>query len=169
MNLAPEPEKAPNLMKVRQLEHRWTKTLVAPGWTAFPSIILESQHKLGLDATDLTILLHLAKYWWYRENPPHPSKRTIARCMGINVSTVRRRIKAMEKVGFIRREARFDSSSRRQETNVYHFDGLIEAVTPYAKEALQTKEQRKADARERLARKKPRLVVVNPPDSGANQ
>jgi DNA-binding MarR family transcriptional regulator len=166
MQTVPVEQKAPRTVKMQQLEHRWTKTLIAPGWTAFPSVILECQHKLGLDAIDLTILMHLAKYWWYRDNPPHPSKGTIARCMGIDVSTVRRRIKAMEGVGFIKREPRFDPSSRRQINNVYHFDGLIEAVTPYAREALETKEQRKADARERQARKKARLTIVKSDEHG---
>ncbi len=43
-----------------------------------PSIILEKQHALGLDAIDVNILLQLARHWWYRDNPPHPSKASIA-------------------------------------------------------------------------------------------
>src|SRR5687768_15202151 len=131
---------------VKQLEQRWTRELIAPGWTALPSVILERQQALGLDAIDMCILLHLARFWWYRENPAHPSRMTIAACMDIDVSTVRRRIARMEKDGLIERVARYDPQTGRQQTNFYKFDGLIKAVAPYAQEALQNKERRKAEA-----------------------
>jgi len=44
--------------------------------------------------------------------------------MGIDASTVRRRIAKMEKAGLIRRNARFGSDQRR-EANDYDFDNLI--------------------------------------------
>ncbi len=145
--------------EIRHLEQRWTKALIAPGWTAVPSVILEKQHALGLDAMDVTILMHLASFWWYRDNPAHPSKDRIATAMNVNVSTIRKRIARLEKDGLIRREQRF-SVSGRQETNFYHFDGLIKAATPFAQEVLEEKAQRKADAAERRRRKKPVLKLV---------
>jgi DNA-binding MarR family transcriptional regulator len=151
--------------QVRQLEQRWTRALIAPGWTAVPSIILEKQHALGLDPLDLTIVLHLVMFWWYRDNPAHPSKGRIAAAIGIDASTVRRRIARMEKDGLIRREDRFDSSTGRQETNFYHFDGLIESTTPFAVEALREKEERKALSVARRKRKRPNIALVTR-DSG---
>jgi len=118
---------------------------------------------LGLDAGDINILLHLARYWWYRDNPPHPAKRTIAECMGVHPSTVRRRIAKMEAVGFIRRENRFDKISGRQETNLYHFAGLIKHATPFALEAIEERERRRADSAARHKRKKPRLAADDNP------
>jgi DNA-binding IclR family transcriptional regulator len=110
----------------------------------------------------VNILLQLARYWWLRDNPPHPSKTTIAQCIGVDPSTVRRRIARMEAAGFIRRESRYDRTSGRQETNTYHFDGLIKEATPFAQEVIATREQRRAEDAARRSRKKPRLVIMDP-------
>ena len=118
--------------------------------------------RLGLDAIDVNILLHLAKHWWYRDNPPHPSKASIADCLRVDPSTVRRHIAAMEAAGFIRREARYKTSGG-QENNAYHFDGLIKEATPYAEEAVREREQQQKERVARRHRKRPRLVVDNRP------
>ena len=130
------------------------------GWTALPSIILEKQQALGLDAIDVNILLQLARHWWYAENPPYPSKATIAQCLGVSTSTVRRHIAGMEAARFIRREARFDNKFGGQESNIYHFDGLIDAATPFAEEAIDLRNQQKqAQAKRRSRKKRPTLVL----------
>lgn len=144
----------------RQLEQRWTRALISPGWTALPSVVIERQQALGLDAVDLTILMHLARFWWRKDNPPHPSKATIAAAMGVDVSTVRRRIARLEADGLIKRIARFNTANGRQQTNSYSFDGLIKAAAPFAKEAAEDKERRKAEAAARIRRKRPALSVV---------
>lgn len=141
------------------------------GWTVIPSVILERQCALGLDAIDVNILMHLARHWWYSDNLPHPSKATIAACMGVDVSTVRRRITQMVKDGLIERVARHDPATGRQETNYYRFNGLIREATPYALEAISIKEQRRAEAVNRRTRKKPltaRLTVVGGTDAGVD-
>jgi hypothetical protein len=139
--------------QLTQNEKKWTKALMRAGWTVLPSVILERQQAIGLDALDLNILLHLARYWWYSENPPHPSKKAIAECIGIDKSTVRRRIARMEKDGLILREARYDKYG--QKTNVYRFDGLITAAAPFAKEAIAARNQQKEDSAKRRTRKRP--------------
>lgn len=92
--------------QLRLNEQKWTRTLMDAGWTVLPSIILERQKALGLDAIDLNILLQLCRYWWYPDRPPFPAKKTIAECIGLDGSTVRRRIARMERDGLIRRERR---------------------------------------------------------------
>lgn len=140
--------------QLSQNEKKWTLTLMKAGWTVLPSVILDRQQAFGLDAVDINILLHLAKYWWYSENPPRPSKQSIADCMGIDKSTVRRRIARMEKDGLISRQPRFDSKYGQQ-TNSYLFDGLIQAATPFAKEAIASRDQQKSESAKRRTRKKP--------------
>lgn len=137
-----------------QNEKKWTPTLMKAGWTVLPSVILERQNAFALDAIDINILLHLARYWWYSENPPHPSKQSIADCMGIDKSTVRRRIARMEKDGLITRKSRYDTK-KAQQTNSYHFDGLIKAAAPYAIEAVEAREQQKTESVKRRTRKVP--------------
>lgn len=145
--------------RLKRNEEKWSPALMEAGWTVIPSIILEKQHALGLDPIDVNILLQLARHWWYSNNPPHPSKATIAECLNVDPSTVRRHIARMEKDGFITRVARFNKKGR--DTNYYHFDGLIKAATPYAKEFTVQKEQQKAENANRKSRKRPKLIVDN--------
>ena len=147
--------------QLRRNEEKWSATLMNAGWTVVPSIILEKQEALGLDAIDMNILMQLAQYWWFSDNPPHPSKTTIARCIGVNASTVRRRIAAMEASGFISRVPRYDAKHGGQTSNAYKFDGLIKAAEPFAKEAIAAREERKEEDAARRSRKKPKLVVDN--------
>ena len=148
--------------RLKRNEEKWSPRLMEAGWTVMPSIILEKQHALGLDAIDVNILLQLARYWWYRDNPPHPSKASIAECLGVDRSTVRRHIAAMEAAGLIKREARFKKSGG-QETNAYHFEGLIKEATPFAEEAIRERDRQQDERAARRHRKKPRLVVDNQP------
>jgi len=136
--------------------------MMAAGWTVVPSIILEKQHALGLDAVDVNILLQLARHWWYKDNPPYPSKSTIADCMRVDRSTVRRHIAEMEKAGFIKRQSRYNGQHGGQATNIYRFDGLIKAATPFAQDAVRTREERKSEDTVRLRRKKPVARTIPP-------
>ena len=146
---------------LRRNEQKWTKTLMDVGWTAVPSVLLECQQELELDATDINILFHLATYWWYADNHPHPSKATIAAHMGIDSSTVRRRIAKMEANGIIQRYKRFNKANGGQQSNIYKFDGLIKKATPLAKEALEEREERRKKARKRAEGKRIRLKVLD--------
>lgn len=156
MKVALKRERAERL---RRNETKWTPALMEAGWTVLPSVILERQHDLGLDAIDVNILMQLARYWWFGDNPPHPSKKAIAECIGVDRSTVRRHIAKMETLGYIRRAPRFNQ--RGQDTNVYHFDGLIKHATPFALEALEARKRRRAEEEARRKRRRPRLAYVN--------
>jgi predicted transcriptional regulator len=158
--------KAEESKRLRRNEEKWSSILMEAGWTVLPSIILEKQHALGLDAIDINILLQLARYWWYSDNPPHPSKASIAECLNVDRSTVRRHIARMEADGFIRREARFNPRYGGQETNVYYFDGLIKAATPHATEFISLREKRRGEDADRRSRKKPRPAVEYPRVAG---
>jgi len=141
--------------RLRRNEEKWSPTLMNAGWTVIPSILLEKQAALGLDAIDVNIILHLAKHWWYRENPPHPSKLSIAKAMGIDPSTVRKRIARMQAEGLIQRESRYKKLGG-QETNFYHFNGLIEVLKPHAEEFIAMREKQRAEDDARKHRKRPR-------------
>jgi hypothetical protein len=148
--------------RLRRNEEKWTSTLMDAGWTVLPSIILERQDALGLDPIDVNILMHLARHWWYSDNPPHPAKASMAKCMGIDPSTVRRHIARMEAAGFIKREERFTKRKfGGHDTNRYHFTGLIKEATPYAEEFIRLREKQRSEDEDRRRRKKPRLVVDN--------
>jgi hypothetical protein len=155
--------KAEQTERLKRNEEKSSPTLMDAGWTVLPSIILEKQRALGLDAIDVNILLHLASYWWFSDNPPHPSKATIAKCMNISVSTVRKRIQRMESEGLIKRQSRFNRKDGGQESNAYLFDGLIKTVTPHAQEFIALREKQRTENEARKGRKKarPTLLIDN--------
>lgn len=141
-------------------EQKWTKPLIDAGWTCLPSVIIERQQALGLDAVDINILMHLAVHWWTEDNKPHPSKGTIAAAMGMEPRSVQRRIAKLEADGLIRREERRTGKTGSL-TNRYHFDGLIKEATPYALERIEEIASKKAQALARATRKgKPKLSLV---------
>ena len=144
--------------QARVLEKKWGKSLIATGWTAIPNIILEKQHALGLKPTDVCILLHLVKHWWTPGEAPFPSKKRIAQAIGVDPRTVQRRIEEMEKQGIIKREERRTPMGSR--TNLYHLEGLIAKLKPFAAEAIKEREKRDAAEKARLRRKKPLLELV---------
>jgi DNA-binding Lrp family transcriptional regulator len=153
--------KAEQTDRLKRNEEKWSGTLMDAGWTVLPSIILEKQHALGLDAIDVNILLHLARHWWYSDNPPHPSKAAIAKCMNISTSTVRRHIARMESDGFIQREARYNKKyGGGQETNAYLFDGLIKAAAPHALEYIALRDRQRTEDAARRSRKRPMPTLV---------
>lgn len=141
-------------------EEKWTKALWGAGWTGIPSVIYEKQHALGLDALDINIIAHLTIYWWKKNTLPHPSVATIAKAIGVKPRTIQKRMKAMEANGFITRHQR-RREGLSNATNLYSFEGLIKAATPYALEKTAVKEENKKKEAERVARKKPNLTVVS--------
>ncbi|MER9657621.1 helix-turn-helix domain-containing protein [Mesorhizobium sp. M0152] len=155
----PDTAKA-EVTKLRINEKKWTKTLMATGWSAFPNIIIEKQQALGLDALDMNIVIHLVQYGWLPENLPHPSVETIAKAIGVTPRTIQKRIAALEAIGLLAREERRNTPNGSM-TNRYNFDGLIEAAKPFAVEkAAEIKKAAEAKS-ERLSRKRPKLVVSN--------
>lgn len=141
-------------------EQKWTKPLIDAGWTCLPSVIIERQQALGLDAIDINILMHLAVHWWTEDNKPHPSKGTMAAAMGLQPRSIQRRLARLEADGLIRREERRTGKTGSL-TNRYHFDGLIKEATPYALERISEIEAKKIVARERATRKaRPKLRLV---------
>jgi hypothetical protein len=166
MGSAAEKQHGQQLKELKVNERKWTKTLMDAGWTVMPSIILDRQQALCLDAVYVNILLHLAKHWWEKDRLPFPTKKAIADCMGVSESTVQRRIASLEAGGLIKRVYRFSGKHKGQKANAYDFSGLIKEATPYAEEALIEKEnRRKADAA-RWTRKRLRLVRTDDEDAG---
>lgn len=148
------------LEALRKNEAKWTAPVLAAGWNAFPSIVIEKQEALGLDAIDMNIILHLSNYWWVKDNLPHPSVGAVAKALGIKDRTVQKRIKALCDAGFMEKQER-RHTKYGSDTNLYSFNGLIEKVTPFAKEKLEQIKKHQEEKATRLARKRPKLVVSN--------
>lgn len=144
---------------LRKNEAKWSKPLMAAGWNAIPSIIIEKQEALGLDAIDMNIVVHLSNYWWRADNLPCPTVATIAKAVGVKPRTIQKRIKALDELGLLRRVER-RKTRYGSDTNLYSFEGLIKAALPYAEEKIAERKKREEAEKDRLARKKPKLTVV---------
>lgn len=152
--------KATTPSDLKVLEQKWSPELIEAGWTVLPAALIEHQRALGIDAIDINIILHLANRWWTADNRPMPSKASIATAMKIDPSTVRRRIQRMEKAGFIKREQR-RISKVGSKTNIYHLDGLINELKPFAAEMVVQKKARMAERAARYAQRgRPKLALV---------
>jgi predicted transcriptional regulator len=143
---------------VRANDAKWTPRVMKAGYVLIPTVLLDRQRALGLDATDMNILLHIVRHWWYQERLPYPAKRTIAECMEISESTIRRRIADMEKRQIIKRITR-RSKDQGQQSNQYDLSGLVEILKPFAEEALDIR--RKREGEDSATRRRKRFLREN--------
>lgn len=130
------------------------------GYTALPNILVRAQARLGISTTQFNIIVQLLSYWMYPDNPPFPSKKDLAKRMGITPQTIRINIKALEDAGLIKRQQKITSHGDYG-SNIYHLCGLvakIQALVPDFDE--ERKERRVArvktetpNARSKIARK----------------
>lgn len=150
-------QKSEDILKIN--EKKWSKALMDPGWTAFPSVILENLDELGLKPIDATILMYLSTHWWTADNLPRPSKFSIAKAVGIQSRSVQRRIANLEKKGLIKRvEHRIPGKGSRP--NSYSFAGLIKAAIPLASKKAEEIAQRRAIAAAKKLTQRPKLTLV---------
>jgi DNA-binding transcriptional regulator YhcF (GntR family) len=113
---------------------------------------------------DINIILYLSTHWWEAERKPYPSKKTIAQALGVTPRTIQKRIAALEQLGFVEREYR-PHEIKGNDTNIYHFDGLINESEPYAQEKIEEFEANKEAKAARRRRVKPVLKGI---DGGKN-
>jgi hypothetical protein len=83
-----------------QIFEKWGDAARA-GFQAVPDVLLKYQGKLGLNSTELVVLLNVLQHWWYAERKPFPRPTTIARRMGSTVRTVQRALQNLEKKGML--------------------------------------------------------------------
>ncbi len=144
--------------KVRkESEKKWGKAVIARGFLIIPSMIVRAQARLGIDARQLTVLLHLADHWWEAERLPYPSKKTIAERMRVTPRHVQRYLTALETHGLIRRIERKSAQGGRM-NNAYDLSGLVAKLKKLEPDFR--KEEEEAKARWRAVEKPGRRVAA---------
>jgi DNA-binding MarR family transcriptional regulator len=134
----------------RRAEDKWSSQLMKHGFTQFPNLLFQAQHRLGISPTQMNVIVHLAEHWWESDRDPYPAKNRIATRMGKSPHQIQRYLTELEKAGLIERRARFNGRNG-QLNNAYSFRGLIEklkSVEPEFSEEKQRKRAGKAAARE---------------------
>lgn len=105
-------------------ERKFGKPVMELGFCIVPSLLIQAQARLGLEAQQMNILLHLLDMWWDKDSKPFPTKELIAERMGVSTKTVQRHIAAMESAGLVERVAR-TKRGRGRTSNEYDLSGLV--------------------------------------------
>lgn len=106
------------------------------GYLIVPGVLLRAQAKLGLDATDLAVLLNIILHWWTPDDWPYPQPSMIARRMGVSTRTVERRLEGLEERGFL---IRHPSEKSRDGFVIRRIEltGLVQRLEAFARAGLE--------------------------------
>lgn len=124
-NVLPFPPPPPPGKIGKAAADKWGEAVIKQGYSMIPSLLLRAQRRLGINPTQLAILLQIADFWWDEGRKPYPSKQTLADRLGLKERQVQRHIAELEKAGLVTRVARFDSKTRARTTNTYDLTGLV--------------------------------------------
>jgi hypothetical protein len=125
VELHPKPKKGKF-----SLASRWSEALAAPemlaatgGYVPVLRSFLQNYTAMTppLTTPEAMLVLHLMGFKWTAE-APFPGYKTLGRLMGCSPKMVRRHAKALQSVGYLRREMRVG------QTNRFHLDGLFRAL-----------------------------------------
>lgn len=144
--VALRPAAAPEAPEGKSFERRWTKRVLAPGFTLIPSALLRALVRLQIGPIELSVLLQMIDHWWENNDMPFPSKRRLAERIGVSEKTIQRAVTRLESEGLIRRSARH-SHHGGQTSNLYDLTPLVEKLTPIAEDMTKAREEAKAARR----------------------
>lgn len=134
----------------KESERKWSKPVMDLGFCILPSLMFRAQRRLGLNPTQLALLVQLADYWWHDGRKPYPAVKTLGERMGLGERQVRRLLADLEKGGFLKRIER-KAAHRGKLSNEYDLTGLVDklkALEPdFRKAEEDVKQVRKAVAK----------------------
>ena len=105
-------------------------------------MIFRAQQRLGLNPTQLTVLLQLADYWWDEERKPYPSKKALSERLGLSSRQVQRYIAELEEAGMVQRIER-RAPHRGNLRNAYDLSGLVKRLKKLEPEFREVEEETK--------------------------
>ena len=91
----------------QKMQERWGKALDL-GFVVTPVRLLRQQSQLGLDNTELVVLLNLLALWHDTDSPVWKPLGTIAKQMGVSMRTIQRAISSLESKRLIAQEDGLD-------------------------------------------------------------
>ncbi|WP_051882346.1 helix-turn-helix domain-containing protein [Parvularcula oceani] len=148
----------------RASERKWSKPVMDIGFCIVPSLLLRAQGRLGLNPTQLAVLLQLCDFWWDEARKPYPSKDTLSERLGISPRQIQRYIAELEDAGLVKRIERHHAGHGGKLSNMYDLSGLVERLKVLAPEFRQADEEAR-EARKAVIRKahrrRPKNVSTN--------
>lgn len=128
-------------------EKKWGKEVMDLGFNIIPSLLFRAQQRLGLNPTQLAVLLQLADYWWDEDRRPYPSKKALSERLGLSTRQIQRHIAELEAAGLVQRIKRRAAHKGRQ-SNYYDLSGLVKRLKALEPEFREVKEKTKAMRRQ---------------------
>lgn len=133
-------------------DKKWGKAVMKLGFCIIPSMLLRAQQRLGLNPTQLAVLLQLADYWWDQNRKPYPSKQALSDRLGLGPRQIQRYIAELETAGLVKRIER-RAAHRGKLSNEYDLSGLVDRLQKLAPEIEEANEQKRQATRRGGARK----------------
>lgn len=133
--------------KTRESDKKWGPKVMALGFCVVPSLLLRAQQRLGLNPTQLAVLMQLCDFWWERDRKPFPGKKTLSDRLGLGPRQVQRYIKELETAGLVRRIERRAGHGGKL-TNFYDLSGLVNRLKELEPQFRDVEETAKANRKE---------------------
>jgi predicted transcriptional regulator len=128
-NIVPlKPKQAPEESQ-KILNQKWGQETMDANYAVIPSALLRGQARLGINAIELALLVHLIDHWW------KPGEKTLAERLRVGEKTIQRAMAHLEEEGLISRNARFNKTGART-SNEYDLAPLVERLKPIAKDMV---------------------------------
>ena len=121
------PERKQNRPSDLSSERKWGKDVMNLGFCIVPSLLLRAQQRLGLNPTQLAVLLQLCDHWWDAERKPYPSKKLLAERLGLSPRQVQRHVADLECNGLVARIERTGPHGGKL-SNTYDLSGLVDRL-----------------------------------------
>lgn len=119
--------KSKKITSDQQADKKWGRPVMKAGFCIIPSILLRAQQRLGLNPTQLAVLLQLIDFWWFQEKKPYPSKQALSERLGLSPRQIQRYIAELEEAGFVKRIER-RAINQGKISNEYDLSGLVEKL-----------------------------------------
>jgi DNA-binding transcriptional ArsR family regulator len=97
------------------------------GLCLIPSLLLRAQQPLGLNPTQLLLLVQLCDCWTDPDQSPAPSKKNLSERLGLSERQIQRHLSELEKAGLIARIERQRPDGGLL-ANAYDLSGLMAAL-----------------------------------------
>ncbi len=134
------------LKATKESERKWGKPVMGLGFCVVPSLLLRAQARLGLNARQLAVLMHLADFWWDADRKPFPSKQTLGERLRLSPRQVQRIVAELEDAGLVKRIERRAAHGGKL-TNIYDLSGLVKRLKELEPEFRKVEEEAKAQRR----------------------
>lgn len=133
----PQPKK-----KEKESEKIWGKEVMSIGFCIIPAMLFRAQKRLGLNPTQLAVLLQIIDHWWEQDRKPYPSKKALSERLGLSPRQIQRHIAELEKAGLVQRNEQRTANGGKS-NNEYDLSGLVERLKKLEPEFQEVKTMKK--------------------------